>query len=514
MAPRSGFRRPARQASSVLLPAPFSPMSACTSPGPTSRLAPSRATVGPKRFAIPVRRRAGWVIHRPPASFEIPLEGRADQLLGLGVVEVRRGHQEDPGVDPLLDRLSEEVLHHRPHSQVAHAQRVLEDRALELLGLHRVHEDLARVEAQEHDLARLGDVLQGEEHARGGGFVDREDPLDVGAEAVEQVLRGALGGVAGGAGVLVGGDHLHPGPRLLRLLEESALAVLGARRALLVAQEQGLALASEEPAQLIARQLTPLVVVRGHEAHDLVGLEAGVDHDRGDPEALRLLHWPHQGLRVEGGEDDPVHALAGEPLHDLDLLLAVVLAEGALPDDLDRDPIHRQVLAGLHRPRVDALPELVGEALGDDRDLEGLLRAGRGAGLLATGSKEEGQPEKGDEQAFGHDRPRESFPVFSSKRTRPPAAIAALAMWAARTASWPTRMLAFGVLRLRMQSSQLRRWATLPSPCERIAISGSGVLRQPDRRLSSLKTSRRSRSTLRVAWSPRNSRPPSSMLLP
>src|SRR5436190_16698938 len=109
MAPRSGRSRPARQASSVLLPAPFSPMSACTSPGPTSRLAPSRATVGPKRFAIPVRRRAGEsFIHRPPASFEISLEGRADQLLGLGVAEVRRGHQEDPGVDPLLDGLPEE----------------------------------------------------------------------------------------------------------------------------------------------------------------------------------------------------------------------------------------------------------------------------------------------------------------------------------------------------------------------------------------------------------------------
>src|SRR5436309_12877587 len=106
MAPRSGRRRPARQASSVLLPAPFSPMSACTSPGPTSRLAPSRATVGPKRFVIPVRRRAGVLIIDPPPypsprrgrgtlfrgrlrSLQIALEGRADQLLGVGVVEVR-----------------------------------------------------------------------------------------------------------------------------------------------------------------------------------------------------------------------------------------------------------------------------------------------------------------------------------------------------------------------------------------------------------------------------------------
>ena len=39
----------------VLLPAPFSPMSACTSPLRNSRLTPSSATVGPKRLWMLVR---------------------------------------------------------------------------------------------------------------------------------------------------------------------------------------------------------------------------------------------------------------------------------------------------------------------------------------------------------------------------------------------------------------------------------------------------------------------------
>src|SRR5439155_24251834 len=107
-----------------------------------------------------------------------------------------------------------------------------------------------------------------------------------------------------------------------------------------------------------------------------------------------------------------------------------------------------------------------------------------------------------------------TFPVFSLKRTRAPRPRAALAMWAARTARWPTRMGAFGALRLRMHSSQLRRWLTEPSPSDRTCISGSGVFGEPGFRLSSLNTSRRSRSILSVPRSPRNSRPPSSMLLP
>src|ERR1041385_5405095 len=45
--PSSGRSEPAITFISVLLPAPFSPMSACTSPSRSSRSTPSSATVGP-----------------------------------------------------------------------------------------------------------------------------------------------------------------------------------------------------------------------------------------------------------------------------------------------------------------------------------------------------------------------------------------------------------------------------------------------------------------------------------
>ena len=76
------------------------------------------------------------------------------------------------------------------------------------------------------------------------------------------------------------------------------------------------------------------------------------------------------------------------------------------------------------------------------------------------------------------------------------------------------RMEAFGVRRERMHSSQLRRWLTVPSPWERTWISGSGVYCPGTLGAPSLNTSSRSRSIFRVPFSPRNSSPPSSTLLP
>ena len=64
--PSSGCSAPARMFMSVLLPAPFSPMSAWTSPEFREKPTPSSATVGPKRLRMPSRRRrsiGSWV-HR------------------------------------------------------------------------------------------------------------------------------------------------------------------------------------------------------------------------------------------------------------------------------------------------------------------------------------------------------------------------------------------------------------------------------------------------------------------
>src|SRR5215831_2153088 len=57
MVPESGCSNPARTFMSVLLPAPFSPMSACTSPFSRRRLTPSSARLGPKRLLMLERER-------------------------------------------------------------------------------------------------------------------------------------------------------------------------------------------------------------------------------------------------------------------------------------------------------------------------------------------------------------------------------------------------------------------------------------------------------------------------
>ena len=71
----------------------------------------------------------------------------------------------------------------------------------------------------------------------------------------------------------------------------------------------------------------------------------------GTPRRLRLLDRPHERLLVEGGEDDPVDALAREGLHHLHLLLAVVLAQGALPEHLHVDALRGEVALGRQPPR-------------------------------------------------------------------------------------------------------------------------------------------------------------------
>src|ERR1044072_8584631 len=63
----------------VLLPAPFSPMSACTSPCRNSRSTPSSATVGPNAFLICDSLRATG----DTDSLRIALEGVVERLSGL-----------------------------------------------------------------------------------------------------------------------------------------------------------------------------------------------------------------------------------------------------------------------------------------------------------------------------------------------------------------------------------------------------------------------------------------------
>src|SRR5262245_14710767 len=130
--------------SSVLLPAPFSPINACTSPARRAKSTPSSASVAPKRLARPRSSRIRQPsLRQDDGSLQILLQRRVEQLLRLGGIEVGGRDQRDAGVDPLLDLLAEEVIDDGLHPEVAHAKRILQDHAVELLLPHGLHEDLA-----------------------------------------------------------------------------------------------------------------------------------------------------------------------------------------------------------------------------------------------------------------------------------------------------------------------------------------------------------------------------------
>src|SRR4029077_4529319 len=129
-------------------------------------------------------------------------------------------------------------------------------------------------------------------------------------------------------------------------------------------------------AQPVRGHAPALAIVGCHEADRDVRLETGIDDHGGHAGPLRLLHRTHQGTVVERCEHDPPDALAQEPLHDLDLLLPVVFTERPLPDDAHRRSLGRELPRRLDGAGVDALPELVRRALGDDGDRELLFGAG------------------------------------------------------------------------------------------------------------------------------------------
>ena len=67
---------------SVLLPAPFSPSSACTSPRAASKSTCSFATTPGKRFVIPVRRSSGGIF-APVKAARLQRQNRARRLQQL-----------------------------------------------------------------------------------------------------------------------------------------------------------------------------------------------------------------------------------------------------------------------------------------------------------------------------------------------------------------------------------------------------------------------------------------------
>ena len=139
---------------------------------------------------------------RPP-SVQIFRDRRSEELLRLGLGEIVFRDHPHAGVDPLVHRLALQVGDHRLHAQISHVEGILHDDALHLARAEGVDERLTGIEADERDLASLVDVLQREQHARGGRLVDAEDALQVAGEPIEQVLRCAFRRITRRTGVLL-----------------------------------------------------------------------------------------------------------------------------------------------------------------------------------------------------------------------------------------------------------------------------------------------------------------------
>src|SRR5438093_1526414 len=94
MLPASGWSAPLRIFIKVLLPAPFSPMTAWTSPRATSRETLLRARVAPKLLSTPVTRSRGTAI------ISDMVQRRVEQLFDFRRIHVFRSGYGDTSVDP------------------------------------------------------------------------------------------------------------------------------------------------------------------------------------------------------------------------------------------------------------------------------------------------------------------------------------------------------------------------------------------------------------------------------
>src|SRR5438067_9954841 len=100
--PASRGYTPLRIFISVLLPAPFSPTSACTSPGQAVKSTFWSTGVPPKDFEIPVISSSGSGI----GLLQVLLDRWTEEFLDRGLFHVRGGHHGGARIDAPLRRLA------------------------------------------------------------------------------------------------------------------------------------------------------------------------------------------------------------------------------------------------------------------------------------------------------------------------------------------------------------------------------------------------------------------------
>ena len=171
--------------------------------------------------------------------------------------------------------------------------------------------------------------------------------------------------------MLIRRDELDVG-ELLEGIQEAGFPGFGAGAAHLIAQQDHLAFAAELLGQEFTTELAALEVVGRDKTDLLVGLEIRVDHDGGNLGLSRARHRGDEGLGIQRSEHDAADFAGGEVLDHLDLLVAVVFAQGTLPEQLHLDALGAEFLLGFDGAGVDGFPELVCGPLGNHRNRVGI----------------------------------------------------------------------------------------------------------------------------------------------
>ena len=195
--------RPETRLRSVVLPAPFGPMSPCTSPAATPSEAPSTAASPPKVRRTPCRLKQHGAPSARPQPGPYPRRERGD---ALGQEEddeeedrpvheeaKRAGGEPDAGGDlpeHLRQRGEEGGAHHRPVEEAGAAHHGVDehvDHAGEGVGARRDHEGVVRLEG-------AGDAGEGGAERQHGELVARG--VDAHGAGGRLVLADGLDGVA------------------------------------------------------------------------------------------------------------------------------------------------------------------------------------------------------------------------------------------------------------------------------------------------------------------------------
>src|SRR5687768_3873092 len=126
---------------SVLFPAPFSPISACTSPGAISSETERSAWVPPNRLRTPrTLSRVSFFI------LQILRDRRIENFIDLGIAHVFPCGDLHASVHDFLDFLLVNMINDRAHAQVTHAHRILDDEALNISAFERLNRLSAGIE--------------------------------------------------------------------------------------------------------------------------------------------------------------------------------------------------------------------------------------------------------------------------------------------------------------------------------------------------------------------------------